>query len=148
MDDLTVLLLGAAAVGAGILLASGRDLSTFFYPPTEVTIPTTCRECAGTPSIPGGISLTPEVNGRVIPGLSASDVLTAADQPALQKAIQRRYNEIPHTPGTHKLYPYYDQATGKMIDIGYQGRSGVRGPLSYVSYPVGGTPAQGTWSPI
>jgi len=134
VDDLTILLLGAAAIGAGALLASksGRQSS--------VTVPTTYGG--------GRISLTPEVNGRVVPGLSASDVLSPADQPALQRAVQRRYNEIPHTPGTHKLYPYYDQATGKMIDVGYQYRGNVRGPFSYVSYPVGGTPSQGTWSPI
>jgi len=127
MCGLSVLLLGIAALAAGGLIASAQR--------RERTVDLGSYQ-------PGNMPSSRQLAEQMI----ASGQFAPRDLEALTKAIEARRHSIPQIPGTHKLYPY--RVGDRMIDIGYQLRGGVRGPLSYVSYPVGGTPAQGTWRPI
>jgi len=129
MCGLSVLLLGIAALAAGGLIASTRGGNGIERTAHLGTYPL------------GNIPPSEQLARQLI----ASGQFQERDLQALITAIEARRN-ILQTPGRHKLYPY--RVGGRMIDIGYQTRGGVRGPLSYVSYPVGGTPAQGTWRPI
>lgn len=77
------------------------------------------------------------------PGASQVAQFMAADplfKERLRAAELRRLTQIGR-PG--KMYPYRE---GNMIhDIGFPY---IGAPLSYVTYPVGSTPAHGTWEPI
>jgi len=135
MDDLTVILVGVAALEAGVLLSRSKVAGA--------TTPSGGEKFAHLGIYPVGELPSSRQ-------LAEEQVATGAFQPgdvqALAQAIEARRYGVPQTAGTHKLYPY--KANGGMVDIGYQIRNGQRGPLSYVSYPVGGSTMQGTWRPI
>jgi len=129
MSDLSVLLLGIAALAVGGLIASTRGGNGI-------------ERTAHLGAYPlGNIPPSEQLARRLV----ATGQFQERDLEPLIRAIEAR-RSILQTPGRHKLYPY--RVGDRMIDIGYVIRNGVRSPLSYVSYPVGGTPAQGTWRPI
>jgi len=149
MDDLTVVLIGAAAIAAGVLLARKQlpglsdrtDLGSIS--PALVQSNGDWRAYLG--NYPVG-QLPP--SRQLAEAQVGAGVFRPGDVEALTTAIEARRYAMAQTPGTHKLYPYLDPSTGRMIDVGWLTQDGQRGPFSYVSYPVGGSPTQGTWRPI
>lgn len=148
MDDLTVILISAAAIGAGVLLARKRSPGLFdrtqAAPKSSFVENVSGERRAHLGTYPmGQLPSSRQLAEQQV----AAGVFRPADVDALTTAIEARRYATGQTPGTHKLYPYL-AAPGEMIDVGWLTQNGNRSPLAYVTYPVGGSPTQGTWRPI
>lgn len=143
MDDLMVVLIGAVALGAGVLLARNKlpagSTSAIFAESTNG------ERYAHLGTYPvGQLPSSKQLAEQQV----AAGAFRPTDVEALTTAIEARRYAMGQTPGTQKLYPYLDPTTGQMVDVGWLTQNGQRSAFSYVNYPVGGSPAQGTWMPI
>jgi len=132
------MLISVAALGAGILLARTGQPAT----PTTTQGGRERNAYLGTYPV-GQLPSSRQLAEQQV----AAGVFQPSDVEALTTAIEARRYAVGQTPGTHKLYPY-ESSPGVMVDVGSLTQNGNRSPLAYVTYPVEGSPTQGTWRPI